>query len=227
MKKHFHRKTIIAFLLLGCMLFSACGKKPPSGDRYEVVDGKIVLVPGGTEDVIHTGYENGPSPGEAATDPGVEITDGTALFPDEAYNSLQAGDALIDTLKARLLTACDACREIYLAADKGTAMNVTLSTADLSAMLSAIAAAGYSAQDSNGAFNMQGYEALDDFASKAAYGQDDVNGTYMIVYPDGHISAGAGISTPPLQPGMTTGQRGSIPKDAMRSARCAIQPKAG
>ncbi len=189
MKKHFHRKTIIAFLLLGCMLFSACGKKPPSGDRYEVVDGKIVLVPGGTEDVIHTGYENGPSPGEAATDPGVEITDGTALFPDEAYNSLQAGDALIDTLKARLLTACDACREIYLAADKGTAMNVTLSTADLSAMLSAIAAAGYSAQDSNGAFNMQGYEALDDFASKAAYGQDDVNGTYMIVYPDGHISA--------------------------------------
>ena len=63
MKKHFHRKTIIAFLLLGCMLFSACGKKPPSGDRYEVVDGKIVLVPGGTEDVIHTGYENGPSPG--------------------------------------------------------------------------------------------------------------------------------------------------------------------
>ena len=172
MKKLFHRKTIIAFLLLGCMLFSACGNKQPSGDRYEVVDGKIVLVPGGTEDVIHTGYENGPSPGEAA-----------------AYNSLQAGDALIDTLKARLLTACDACREIYLAADKGTAMNVTLSTADLSAMLSAIAAAGYSAQDSNGAFNMQGYEALDDFASKAAYGQDDVNGTYMIVYPDGHISA--------------------------------------
>ena len=55
MKKLFHRKTIIAFLLLGCMLFSACGNKQPSGDRYEVVDGKIVLVPGETEDVIHTG----------------------------------------------------------------------------------------------------------------------------------------------------------------------------
>ena len=150
------------------MLFTACGKKQQKGDRYEVVDGKIVVVPAETDDVIHTGYETGPSPGEAAADPGVEITDGTAIYPDEEYNSLQEGDALIDTLKARLLTACDACREIYLAADKGTAMNVTLSQADILSMLSAIAAAGYSAQDSNGAFNMQGYEALDDFASKAA-----------------------------------------------------------
>ncbi|MBQ8075437.1 MAG: hypothetical protein IJ237_05565 [Oscillospiraceae bacterium] len=180
------KQSKIALLLLLCMFFSACGRKQQA-EHYEVVDGKIVLVTGDEEDVIHTGYENGPAPGEASADAGVEITDGLA-FSDEEYNSLQEGDALIDTLKARLLTACDACREIYLAADKGTAMNVTISRQDIFSMLTAIAAAGYPAQDSAGAFNMQGYEALDDFASKAAYGLDDVNGTYIIVYPDGHLS---------------------------------------
>ena len=86
------RKTLTALLVLCAILFTACGRRQEKSDHYEIVDGKIVLVTGEDDDVIHTGYENGPAPGEAAADPGVEITDGTAFFPDEDYNSLQEGD---------------------------------------------------------------------------------------------------------------------------------------
>ena len=56
-------------------------------------------------------------------------------------------------------------------------------------MLTAIAGAGYPAQDSAGNFDLQGYEIMDSFCTAAAYSAEDTSGTYMIVYPDGHISA--------------------------------------
>ena len=188
----YNGKNLIALLLLCCLLFSSCGKQQPRTEHYEVVDGKIVLVEGDEgdgADIIHTGYDD-PAPGEAASADGTLSSDGAAGFPDdEEYNSLQEGDAQIGALQARLLTACDASREIYLAADKGTARNVTLSANDIASMLTAIAGAGYPAQDSAGNFDLQGYEIMDSFCTAAAYSAEDTSGTYMIVYPDGHISA--------------------------------------
>ncbi len=187
------KRPIVWILLLACfaaLLLTGCGKKGQEA-RYELVDGKIVQVrPGGDSGVIHSGYdEPQAAPGEAAADAGVELSDGTGYTFDEEYNSLTEGDAFMALLQARLTTACDACRSVYLAADKGSALNVTLSAASIASMISAIGDAGYPAQDSKGVFNMQCHGVLDRFGNDAAYKKDDVTGSYFIVYPDGHISA--------------------------------------
>ena len=180
---------ILAFLLLAALLLPGCGKQTQQGTHYEIIDGKIVEVrPQEEEAVIHEGYDvPAPAPGEASAG-STEISDGVASWQDEEYNSLSEGDPNIERLKARLLTVCDAAREAYMAADKGSTMNVTLSVANLASMLQAIGNAGYPAQDSNGLLNMQACTNLDIFARMADETNADVEGSYFIVYPDGHIS---------------------------------------
>ena len=179
---------LLASLLLAAALLPACGQKKPQGKHYELIDGKIVEVRPEDENVIHEGYEApAPAPGEAGAE-NTEITDGVASWQDEEYNSLAEGDPAIERLKARLLTVCDASREAYLAADKGSTMNVTLSTANLASMLQAIGNAGYAVQDSKGTLNMQCCTNLDIFGRMADETNADLEGSYFIVYPDGHIS---------------------------------------
>ena len=179
---------ILAFLLLAALLLPGCGKQTQQGTHYEIIDGKIVEVRPQEEAVIHEGYDvPAPAPGEASAG-STEISDGVASWQDEEYNSLAEGDPNIERLKARLLTVCDAAREAYMAADKGSTMNVTLSVANLASMLQAIGNAGYPAQDSNGLLNMQACTNLDIFARMADETNADVEGSYFIVYPDGHIS---------------------------------------
>ena len=190
MKICFKRNIIllIAVLFLSSIMLPGCGKKSQQETRYEIIDGKIVEVRPEEEDVIHSGYDiQVPAPGEAVAG-NTEISDGVASWQDEDYNSLTEGDPNIERLKARLMTVCDASREAYLAADKGNTMNVTLSVANLASMLQAIGNAGYPVQDSNGLLNMQCCTNLDIFARMADETNADVEGSYFIVYPDGHIS---------------------------------------
>ena len=181
--------TAVGLILLCIFLLAACGKKKDTGVHYEVVDGKIVEV-GPQDDVIHTGTAvHQGAPGEAAADVGVELSDGQAYLDDEAYNSLTSDDPNMTMLQARLTTACEACREAYLSSDKGSAWNVTLSYQTIEEMLIAIGNAGYAAQDSRGEHNMRAYAVLDAFGRDAVTRTDDISGSYLTVYPDGHISA--------------------------------------
>ena len=177
---------LTVLLFLPGMLLAGCGKNTKEKTRYEIIDGKIVEVRP-DENVIHDGYDASASlPGETEK-VDVEITDGIA-WQKEEYNSLSEGDPAIERLKARLLTVCDAARESYLAAEKGSTMNVTLSATSLASMLASIGSAGYPAQDSKGSLNMQSYPVLDAFAHTASETTEDTEGNYFIVYPDGHIS---------------------------------------
>ncbi|MBQ6365461.1 MAG: hypothetical protein IJI61_03510 [Oscillospiraceae bacterium] len=179
-------RIVCALSLLTISLFlTGCGKKKDTGLHYEVIDGKIVEITQTDDGVIHIPAA---APGEASADTGVELSDGQA-YVEEAYNSLTGNDAMMTLLQARLTTACDACREVYLKADKGTAWNVTLSYQSVEEMLIAIGNAGYPARDSNGEHNMRAYAVLDAFGNDAVLRTDDVNGSYINIYPDGHLSA--------------------------------------
>ena len=178
---------LTVLLIAVSVLLSGCGEKAQDRIRYEIIDGKIVKIQADEEQVIYNGYyEPSSVPSEAAAGD-TEITDGIA-WQKEEYNSLSDGDPAIERLKARLITACDAARESYLSAEKGSTMNVTLSTASLASMLTAIGNAGYPAQDSNGDLNMQSYQLLDAFGHTASETRADTEGNYFIIYPDGHIS---------------------------------------
>ncbi len=190
------RKHISVFIifLLCCLSLSACGRKKETGTHYEVIDGKIVEITEDTsesgDDVVYSGYDTAAAtPGEAEPSSPVEITDGSAYVSDEEYNSLSSDDVLMTQLQVKLTTACTACQQIYMEADKGETLNVTLSGTAIASMLQAVGDAGYAVQDSNGDYNMQCYAELDSFGRTAAYSGDDVMGTYMIIYPDGHLSA--------------------------------------
>ena len=173
---------LTVLLFLPGMLLAGCGKNTKEKTRYEIIDGKIVEVRP-DENVIHDGYDASASlPGETEK-VDVEITDGIA-WQKEEYNSLSEGDPAIERLKARLLTVCDAARESYLAAEKGSTMNVTLSATSLASMLASIGSAGYPAQDSKGSLNMQSYPVLDAFAHTASETTEDTEGNYFIVYPE-------------------------------------------
>lgn len=199
------KKTVlISCILLLCTLLAACGKKSEAV-KYELRDGKIVqIAPEGAaspeEDVIFTAYDSQPVTAPAAQaaestaagqflPDGIEITDGIAVSPEEeGYSSLSADANMITALEAKLRTACAACRNVYMAADKGETYNITLSFSDIASMAAAVADAGYAVQDSNGEMNMYGYQALDSFGRSITETDDDISGVYFIIYPDGHLS---------------------------------------
>ncbi len=206
------KKTLLILsLLLAAAMLTGCGKKAEPSVKYEIQNGKIVQVgPGGNtlqnpEDVIFTGMDSRkesavsfktdaePDGGSAAGEllpEGIEITDGIAVSQEEDYNSLSSDQSsTITALEAKLTTACAACRNVYIAADKGETYNVTLSFSDIASMAAAIADAGYAVQDSNAQLNMYGYPALDSFGRSIAACNDDISAVYFIIYPDGHLSA--------------------------------------
>ena len=179
------KKAIAIGMLLTLLLLCGCGAKKTDNVTYEIVDGRIVQV--GEDGSIADAQNYTVEAAEALAE--TEVSDGTA-YTGEEYNSLSSDSAgRISVLRAKLVTATDACRETYLAADKGTTMNITLSTASIASMLGDIAGAGYPAVDSQGELNMQGYETLAAFGRTQSLSDEDITGTYFIVYPDGHVSA--------------------------------------
>lgn len=193
------KTTACALLCLLCL--SGCGKKQESGMHYEIVDGQVVQVTGSAEekkpasggaqsaeeDVIFSVDENY-SAGEYAA---ATVSDGVAMdFADEEYNSIKSADAsTLASVKDTLNAAADACRDVYANAEKGEALNVDISKATIGEMISAIGAAGIPAVDSNGDFNMACWEAMDEFGKGIYASSGIVRGTYVVVYPDAHLSA--------------------------------------
>lgn len=195
--KHSHVLSALLISALVCSLFmTGCGKKKDALPAYEIVDGKIVYhdpSAQGEEGVIFTGSPAMENKVYTAEESGSmdfsSVNEGIAYSADESWNSLSADTSgKIDLLKLKLSGACAAVREIYRAADKGSSLNVTLSSADISAMITACGAAGYPVADSRRDFNMQCYGLMDEFGRKLSLSNEDVSETYFIVYPDGHLS---------------------------------------
>ena len=110
------------------------------------------------------------------------------VWPDEEYNSIDEADsAEIKALKSQLETVANACQSIYAAADKGSALNAVLSTADQQALISAIAELGYPAVDYYQTMDMQCAEPLKSFCESIYLGADG-SATYYMVFTDGQIS---------------------------------------
>lgn len=167
--------------LAGAAVLSACGKTKNDQVRYELVNGQVVIA----------GEESQPEEEifpEAGTFDTSQINEGTA-YVKEAYNS-QASDVngVLAKLKEDLGKAADACREAYISAYKGEAVNVSLSDEGMASMLNAIGEAGYSACDSLGEFDMRAYSAMDSFGRRISTEEGNISGTYFVVYRDGHLS---------------------------------------
>ena len=193
---HIAMKKAFLIILIFVFLFnlSGCAGKKSEDPVYEIVDGKVVEVitqsDAGPDNPIVAGEEAYEVTAiEAGQTDSSSVNEGTSYFGDEAYNSLATDESgLIDALKVKLDSACSACRGVYLSADKGDTLNITVSASDIASMIEAVGTAGYPCVDSNGEFNMQRYDILNDFGTRAMQGRDDISETYFIVYPDGHLS---------------------------------------
>ena len=215
MKKVICRKFNIILsvaIVLGCMFgLASCGKKKNNDDvHYEVVNGIIMEVHGNEVVGAADGSETEKDPSaqlqetvpvqqqddyDVAAQHGVgeydftSVSDGTAVeFPDEEYNSISKADSVkLEKLKENLKNAAQACKEIYVNADKGEGFDVSLSSGTVGQMINALGEVGYSAIDYNGDYNMSAYEIFEDFCGNIVLNVN-CSGTYYVVYPDGHIS---------------------------------------
>ena len=194
----YYMVPLILMIAAACMTLTACGKENRRDTYYEIVNGQIVsketeqAEKTKTDDaVIPMGAEGnqGITAAEAGNIDTASVSDGVSYVEDDSYNSIASDrSGRIELLKMKLETACDAARESYRTADKGTAMNITLSTKDISSMISAIGSAGLPAADSLGKLNMQAYEIMNAFGEQLNVSTEDLSETYFIVYPDGHLS---------------------------------------
>lgn len=167
-------------VLIALLMLTGCGKS-----KTEHTDGQA-------SDGYFSGVDNfdgfSQNPEETYLE-GSSESEGTAVFADEEYNTFdKENSGRIEVMKSSLNDIQNVCRDIYVSADKGGGFNVVLSDATVAELMNAIAGAGYSVCDSNYTFNMQGYEALDDFGKSILQG-GNISGRYYVVYSDGHISA--------------------------------------
>ena len=190
--RNLKKSYLIFFIICLAVTLSACGKaSKDDAPHYEVIDGQIVEIAGNVsseEDEVITGYEQSYAAGEYS---GTAVDDGVAMnFSNEEYNSIEKADAtLVAEVKDTVNAAADACRDIFADADKGEGINVDLSNETVAKMVEAIGAAGIPAIDSNGRCNMAAYEIMDDFGRSIYVSSALIRGTYVTVYPDGHLSA--------------------------------------
>jgi len=159
------RKFNIALLLLAVMLlFSGCRKKK-------------------TEDAIIL-------PGENVSLSQIQPTPTTPATPkiSEEYNSIDdANQQETAEVRDSLMAVANACRDIYMQADKGTAINVVLDENTVRAMVNRIGEMGYPAVDAFGKMDMQCPQPIVDFGNDII-GPDNISVSYFTVYNDGQIS---------------------------------------
>lgn len=192
------KRTAAAVMAAVLLLFTAgCGKEnkgnsnaDSGGVRYDIVDGQIIVSgeAAGTGDAADDSDNSSYTAAEAGSMTSSAVSEGVS-YTAEAYNSLSSdASGLIDALKVRLQSACDVCRGVYLAADKGDTMNITLSRADIASMMEAVSTTGYACADSAGEMNMYNYSSMSGFGEMVNASRDDVSVTYFVIYPDGHLS---------------------------------------
>ncbi len=119
-----------------------------------------------------------------------EATPAVSAAPkiSEKYNSIDdTARAEKNAVRDELLSVADGCRDIYEQADKGTAINVVLSTATVQAMVTRIGQMGYSAVDYLGTMDMQCPDPIIYFGSTIS-AAGDTGVSYYMVYNDGQIS---------------------------------------
>lgn len=106
----------------------------------------------------------------------------------ERYNSIDDADkGEKKAVREELLAVAEGCRDIYLAADKGSAMNAVLSDADVAAMVRRIGELGCSAVDYLGTMDMVCPDPIQLFGATIE-GVADTSVSYYTVYRDGQIS---------------------------------------
>ena len=96
--------------------------------------------------------------------------------------------AKLNEYKNNAMAALECTRDIYFAADKGTASNVVLSDDAVAQMLSALGAGGYTAVDYYGNMNVQNAQPLIDFGNGVNAGTDG-EACYYVVHTDGTLHA--------------------------------------
>ncbi len=128
-----------------------------------------------------------PAPVEtAAPTPSVTSDIPAAEMPEPTQSFTSLDDAALKSIQNDALTAMASCRDAYISADKGEAMNIVLSDDAVASMVSALGAAGYSAIDYYGNCSIQNPEALAAFGDAVNAGLDAQAG-YFVVHPDGLV----------------------------------------
>lgn len=106
----------------------------------------------------------------------------------EEYNSIHdANKDEIAQVQQDLMTVAEGCKDIYQQADKGTAINVVLSSDTVRAMVDRIGQMGYPAVDAFAKLDMRCPEPIVQFGN-AIPGNQDISVSYFTVYNDGQIS---------------------------------------
>lgn len=155
------RKSVIALLLAALTLLTGCGGK-----------GK------GTAPVIPVTPTVTEAPIAIISTPKIS----------EEYNSIDSANQQEKSqVKDELLAVARGCRDIYAQADKGTAINVVLSRADVQAMVDRIGQMGYPAVDAFGKLDMRNPQPILNFGEKIS-GAENIGVSYFTVYNDGQIS---------------------------------------
>ncbi len=130
-----------------------------------------------------------PAPVTVTARPESEVP--ATIEPVEAtpeYNSIDKADKEeIGQVKQELLRAAEACRDVYAAADKGTAWNVVLSEDVIEEMVWRIGSLGFPAVDAMSTLDMVSPEPIVEFGMTLNTGLDTAV-SYYTVYPDGQIS---------------------------------------
>jgi len=101
---------------------------------------------------------------------------------------LEVSNAQLNQMKKAAESAMDCCRDVYMAADKGSASNIVLSDSTVAELVYALGSGGYSAIDLFGNVNMQNPQPLIDFGNKVNAGAD-AEAVYYVVHNDGSVHA--------------------------------------
>ena len=113
------------------------------------------------------------------------------LSPDQSPEATAiplepVSEAKLREYKENALAAMETTREIFQAADKGSASNVVLSDATVAQLISALGAGGYTAVDYFGNMNVQNAQPLIDFGNAVNAGVEG-EACYYVVHADGTL----------------------------------------
>lgn len=116
------------------------------------------------------------------------VAEGQSAAEESTVPLLDISEAELEKMKAEAEAALSCCRDVYQAADKGTASNAVLSDASIRELTAELGRNGYSAVDFFGSTDMQNAQAIIDFGNAINAGMD-AQAVYYIVHSNGSIHA--------------------------------------
>ena len=112
----------------------------------------------------------------------------TEIPEDTPVPLMKISNAQLNQIKSEAEAAMACCKDVYMAADKGTASNAVLSDSSVAELVYALGSNGYSAIDLFGNVNMQNAQRLIDFGNNVNAGVD-AETVYYVVHNDGSVHA--------------------------------------